>query len=153
MDVMIINALLNSLMNVLSTMAKLTPQPGNPIAKNDDEARGEVSGFMDMENEVTRGSMAISFSPKVIKSLVKTMVGEEIKKVDETAKDLTGELTNMIVGGAKAQLAEKGIDFAMSTPQVFSGKKHQIKHKYDGQTVILPFDSDCGEFFLEINFV
>ena len=150
---MIINALLNSLMNVLSTMAKMTPQPGNPVAKDDTASRGEVSGFMNMENEVTRGSMAISFSPSAIQALVKRMVGDDIKTVDATAKDLTGEITNMIVGGAKAQLAEQGIDFAMSTPQVLVGKSHEIKHKYNGQTVILPFESDCGEFFLEINFV
>ncbi|MDH5178425.1 MAG: chemotaxis protein CheX [Gammaproteobacteria bacterium] len=153
MDVLIINALLNSLMNVLSTMANLVPKPGDPIAKKDNLARGEVTGLLDMESDIAKGSMAISFTTGFIKSLVKRMVGDEIKQVDDTAKDLTGEMANMIVGGAKAILSEKGIDISMSTPQVLSGNKHEINHKYPGQTVILPFKSEEGEFFLEINFV
>ena len=153
MDVFIINALLAALMNVLDTMAQLTPTPGVPVAKGEDRAHGAVSAMMDMENEITKGSMAISFSEPVIKDLVKRMVGEEIKSVDDTAKDLTGEIANMVVGGARAMLAEKGIDFAMSTPQTLSGRQHEIKHKFGGVTVILPFSTEAGEFYLEINFI
>lgn len=153
MDVLIINALLNALMNVLSTMAGMTPKPGDPAAKPDTLARGEVSGMLDMESDVAKGSMAITFSDSFIKALVKRMVGDDISQIDDTAKDLTGEMANMIVGGAKGLLAEKDIDISMSTPQVLSGKNHEINHKYNGQTVILPFESDDGEFFLEINFI
>jgi len=153
MDVLIINALLAALMNVLTTMARMTPAPGIPVAKKEAPAQGVVSAMMDMENEITKGSMAISFTEPVIKDLVKKMVGDEIKLVDETAKDLAGEIANMVVGGARALLSEKGIDFAMSTPQVLSGPRHEIKHKFGGVTVILPFTSDAGEFYLEINFI
>lgn len=153
MDVLIINALLQSLMNVLTTMAGMRPIPGYPEPKNDNIARGEVSSTLDMEGDKAQGSMAISFSAPFIKALVKRMVGDDIKEVDDTAKDLTGEMANMIVGGAKAILADKDININMSTPQVLVGQKHEINHKYKAQTVILPFESEEGEFFLEINFV
>ena len=153
MDVLIINALLTALMNVLSTMAHMTPKPGNPIAKHNSHAQGVVSSMMEMENDFIKGSMALSFSEPVIKALVRNMVGDEIKTVDDSAKDLAGELANMVVGGARALLSEKGIDFAMSTPQVLVGEQHDIKHNFGGVTVILPFSSEAGEFYLEINFV
>lgn len=62
MDILIINALLDSLMKIFNTMVGVTPTPGVPIPKNDDVSLGEVSGIMLMEAEKAKGSMAISFS-------------------------------------------------------------------------------------------
>ena len=61
-------------------------------------------------------------------------------------------MTNMLVGGAKRILAERGYVFDMSIPEILSGKKHKIVHKYNGQTVILPFKLEKDPFYLEINF-
>lgn len=152
MDVRFINPLLESLMNVLSTMVKVEPKPGKPELKKDEIACGEVTGFMVMESEKANGSMAITFTTPVIIDIVKRMLGADITEVDDMAKDLTGEMANMVVGGAKNLLNENGYDFKMSLPEVLAGEAHQIKHKYKGQTVILPFTIDAGSFFVEICF-
>lgn len=153
MDIMIINALLDSLMKVFNTMAGIKAEPGVPVAKDDTVSRGDVTGIMLMENDKAHGSMAISFSQAAITKIAKNMLGDDLKKIDDTARDLTGEMTNMLVGGAKKILAEKGYDFNMSTPDVVDGKGHQVQHKFNGQTVILPFNAKSEQFFLEINFV
>lgn len=62
MDIMIINALLDSLMKVFNTMAGIKAEPGVPVAKDDTVSRGDVTGIMLMENDKAHGSMAISFS-------------------------------------------------------------------------------------------
>ena len=152
MDILIINALLDSLMKIFSTMVGVTPVPGVPIPKDNDISLGEVSGIMLMEADKTKGSMAISFSKGAITKVAHKMLGDNLKKIDETARDLTGEMTNMLVGGAKNILAERGYVFEMSTPEIVSGKKHQIAHKYHGQTVVLPFQLEKDSFYLEINF-
>ncbi|MDH5180554.1 MAG: chemotaxis protein CheX [Gammaproteobacteria bacterium] len=153
MDIMIINALLDSLMKVFNTMVGIKAVPGVPVAKDDEISRGEVTGMMLMENDKTHGSMAISFSKAAISRIAKNMLGDDLQDIDDTARDLTGEMTNMLVGGAKKILSEQGMDFNMSTPAVFYGKGHQIQHKFNGQTVILPFNTNSEEFYLEINFV
>jgi len=152
MDILIINALLDSLMKIFNTMVGLTPEPGIPVPKNDDISLGDVSGIMIMEANATKGSMAISFSKGAIFKVARNMLGDNLKTIDDTAKDLTGEMTNMLVGGAKNILAERGYVFDMSIPQIVSGKKHRIEHKYHGQTVILPFKLEKDQFYLEINF-
>jgi len=152
MDILIINALLDSLMKIFNTMVGVTPVPGIPVPKDDDISLGEVSGLMLMEADKAKGSMAISFSKGAIAKVASKMLGDNLKTIDETARDLTGEMTNMLVGGAKSILAERGYMFDMSTPEIFSGKKHRITHKYNGQTVILPFKLEKDPFYLEINF-
>lgn len=152
MDILIINALLDSLMKIFNTMVGVTPVPGVPVPKDNDISLGEVSGIMLMEADKTRGSMAISFSKGAIARVAQKMLGDNLKKIDETAMDLTGEMTNMLVGGAKSILAERGYVFEMSSPEIVSGKKHKIAHKYHGQTVVLPFKLEKDPFYLEINF-
>ena len=81
------------------------------------------------------------------------MLGEEFTRVDKEAADLVGELANMLVGGAKRIMSEKGHDFDMHTPQLLVGEGHEIVHHYPGQTVILPILMGQVEFYIEMNFV
>lgn len=48
MEAKFINPVLHSMVNVLSTMAKLEPKPEKPSLKKDDIALGEVTGIMSM---------------------------------------------------------------------------------------------------------
>ncbi|MBV5346394.1 MAG: chemotaxis protein CheX [Rhodoferax sp.] len=67
--------------------------------------------------------------------------------------DLAGELANMLVGGAKRILSERGHDFDMQTPQLLLGEGHEIVHHYSGQTVLLPINIGPDEFYIELNFI
>lgn len=152
MDVRFINPVLETMMNVLGTMARMEPKVGKPSLKKSQQAMGEVTGFMKMESPQTRGSMAITFTRPVIFEIAKRMLGADLTEIDDTAKDLTGEMANMVVGGAKNILVENGFDFEMSLPEVFSGQPHDIKHNCEAQTVVLPFKAESGDFFIEICF-
>jgi chemotaxis protein CheX len=150
MDVRYINPLLESILNVMNTMANLQPRVGKPGLKSDNIARGEVSGIMCMQSSRARASMAISFTTPVICDIVKRILREDINEVNATARDLTGEVTNMVVGGAKNLFLNQGYDFDMSTPNVVSGKDHLIQHQFKGRTILLPFTIEAGNFFIEI---
>jgi chemotaxis protein CheX len=147
-----INPFIESMQNVLSTMAMMEAQPGKPALKEDDVARGDVTGLIGMTSPQTKGSLSISFSESVICKIASNMLGERITKIDETATDLVGELTNMVTGGAKNLLAEKGYDFDMAIPAVVAGKNHVVRHKTNGPRIQLPFNTDSGRFFIEICF-
>ena len=148
----IINPFLSSVSNVLSTMAMLDVSPGKPSIKSDTKSRGDVSGIIGMTTASVNGSMAITFPANVAFDIVKRMLGESVSEVNETVTDLVGELTNMIVGGAKGLLEENGYDIGMATPVVITGKDHEVIHKAEGQNILMPFNSEPGTFYVEVCF-
>ncbi len=147
-----INPFLASMLNVLSTMAMMEAKPGKPTMKNNQVACGDVSGIIGMASEQARGTMAITFTEPVILEITKRMLGEELKAIDETVSDMVGEITNMVTGGAKRVLSEKGYSFDMAIPSVISGKNHVIRHKSKAPIVIIPFTSEAGDIFIEVCF-
>ncbi len=152
MNPIFVNAALHSTYNVLNTMAAIDIKPGVPVLKTDDRYQGAVTGIMDMMSAQTQGALAISFSEEVILELAERMLGEKLESVDETALDLTGEIVNMVVGGAKAILSEQGYDFEMSRPNMILGNDIEAKPNYGGQTVTLPFSTAVGDFYVDFTY-
>lgn len=150
LDAKFINPVLTSIVNILETMANMKAQPGKPSLKSDNNSLGEVSGIIDMNGQQVKGSIAISFSKPVVLDIAKRMLREEFHEIDNEVQDLVGEITNMMVGGAKAKLADEGFNFELSTPKIFAQPNHQIKHSTEGPIILLPFRCDNGEFFVEI---
>lgn len=152
MQAKFINPVLSSVVNVLSTMAKLDAVPGKPELKSDESSRGDVSGLITMEGEQAKGSLAICFPKSVILEIVKRMLRMELTEVDDMAKDMTGELANMVMGGAKGILSEDGYEFGLSLPEVLVGEGHEIKHPFKGPKILLPLKTESGDFYIEICF-
>jgi len=140
------------MVNVLSTMAQMQPKPGKPSLKQDDKALGAVTGIIAMEGPQAKGSLAISFPKAVILDIHKRMLHEEKSEVDDMVKDLTGELANMVLGGAKRLLEEEGYSFGLTLPSVQAGDGEPVVHPYKGPKILLPFSTDVGEFYVEICF-
>jgi len=147
-----INPFIASLKNVIGTMAAIELHSQKPAKKTDERARGEVSGIIGMIGPQVKGSMAITFDAKLAKNIMKNMLGEETQAIDDEVRDMVGEMTNMICGGAKNALAEQNYQFEMATPVIVSGANHTIQHKVDGPKIILTFTSDKGNAYLEISF-
>ena len=148
-----INPFLSSLLNVLSTMAGMTITPSKPRVKKDEIALGDVSGLIGMVGPQVKGSLSISFEESLIMEVMEKMLGERPEAMNEEITDMVGELTNMVTGGAKRLLSEKGYEFDMATPVVVSGKQHTITHQADGPKILMPFDSQWGKAYIEICFV
>jgi len=152
MNVEYVNPFLSSLVNVLSTMANTTIVPGQPRIKKDEIARGDVSGLIGMIGPQTKGSFSVSFEESLALEIMFRMLGERPKAINEEVTDMVGEITNMVTGGAKRILGEKGYEFSMATPIVVSGKGHTITHKCEGPKILMPFDSDFGKVHIEVSF-
>ncbi|MBL1261637.1 MAG: chemotaxis protein CheX [Thiotrichaceae bacterium] len=150
MDAKFINPVLKSVVNILQTMAQITPQPGKPEIKSDDIACGVISGFIDLSGRDARVSVAVTFSKEAILDIGSRMMHMELKEVDDIIKDLVGEMANMVAGGAKANLQEAGYDFDLTLPSIVVGEKHQVKHSVEGVTLIMPFSIEAGQFYVEV---
>ena len=152
MNAEFVNPFLSSFINVLQTMAMLEIKPGRPSLKKDAIARGDVSGLIGMAGPTISGSFSISFEKELALNVFEMMVGESIDEIGEDITDMVGEITNMVAGGAKRQLGEKGYEFNMATPIVVTGPGHAITHQVDGTKVLMPFKSDKGNAYIEICF-
>ena len=152
-DIVIIHALLNSLFTIFTTMMNTDIQPGVPIPKSATTAMGEVTALIGMKAPGAHGSVAVTLSMPALREISQRLLGTEITDINKDATDLTGELTNMLVGGAKRILSERGLEFDMQIPQLITGDGHVIVHHHSGQTVLLPVRVGQSEFFVELNFV
>ena len=100
----------------------------------------------------TRGSMSITFDEALALEIMQNMLGERPNGLNEEVTDMVGEITNMVAGGAKNLLDQKGYDFDMATPIVVSGKEHTISHQFDGPKIMIPFTNPNGRAVIEICF-
>jgi len=133
-------------------MARLELTALKPSLKKSSVAKGDISGLMGMVSAQTKGSLSITFEASLAIATMRGMVGEAPDEVNSEVTDLVGEITNMVTGGAKKILSEKGIEFDMATPMVVSGENHTIHHQAKGSVVIIPLRSQHGNAFIEFSF-
>ena len=152
MNAQFINPFIAALLNVMQTMAQTELVPGKPKKKSDDQAKGDISGLIGMVGEKVQGSMSISFDEGLALEIMYKMLGEKPGAIDVDVQDMVGEITNMICGGAKNELDQKGYDFGMATPIVVSGKNHTINHQVTGKKMVMPFSHATGNLYLEMCF-
>lgn len=146
-----INPFLEATVNVLSTMAMITPKTGKPYLKKDKTAIGEISGIIGMTGH-TKGVVILSFSKGAICKIVGSMLGEEYTEITSDINDAVGELTNMISGDARRRLAEAGYTFEAGLPTIVSGKGHEIESVTSGPVIVMPFTVEGHNFVLEASF-
>jgi chemotaxis protein CheX len=151
MNVEYINPFLKATVNVIKTMAFTEITPGKPFLKKDNLAGGDVSGIIGITGD-TEGSLSLSFPEPCICLVVSNMFGEPIQAIDNEVEDAVGELTNMISGDARRELAEKGIMLQGGIPTVISGKNHTVRHMTSGPVVAIPFTTEAGPFIVEVGF-
>jgi chemotaxis protein CheX len=151
MDVNLINPFINATLHVLETMASIKAEAGKPYLKNDHVARGDITSVIGLMGE-TKGTIAVSFTEKCILPIVSKMFGEEIKELNEEIKDAVGEIANMISGQARVKLEELGKSLKAAIPTVIMGKDHTITHVTAQPIVAIPFNTDNGQFTIEVCF-
>jgi chemotaxis protein CheX len=151
MDVKLVNPFINATISVLETMAFMDVDAGKPYLKMDDVAVGDVSGILGLTG-VANGTIAVTFEEKCILTVVSNMFGETMTELNNEIADAVGELTNMISGQARRELEETGKVFKAAIPSVITGKNHSIIHYSEGPKIAIPFNTDNGDFTIEVCF-
>lgn len=150
MNAEMINPFINATVNVLSTMAMIQPRAGRPYIKGADEGERDIVGLIGLAGEGKRGAFAVSFSEGCICHVVSNMFGEEFTEMNDEIKDAVGEITNMVSGGARAELAQKGYNFEMAIPTIITGKNTQVDPISASPVIVIPFQTDAGRFYVEV---
>lgn len=145
------NPFLAGTMHVLKVQANIESHAGQIfLKKSDDKFYGDVSGVIGIISDHFNGTVVISFPENTFLKVISSMLGEEYKSLDKELLDGAGEITNMIFGYAKQILNEKGYGIKMALPSVVSGKDHSLSSSNQGTSLVIPFESAAGNFFVEI---
>jgi len=153
LDKELINPFIESTVNVLKTMAMIVPTPQSPRIKTTQDPYGDITAIIGMAGDNIKGSFAVSFTEPCIFKILSNMLGEEIKALSRDVSDGVGEITNIITGGVKAQLADKGYSVGMAIPTVVSGKGHSVEHVTEHPVTLVPFETEAGPFFIEVSLI
>ncbi len=151
MDVKYINPFINSVVTTMEMMVNTSPKRLAPFLKDNNIARGDVSGIIGFASQEIVGSVALTFPEKTVKKIYSVMMGEETNGTNEDIQDTVGELANIIAGGAKEEFSSMGITYHISIPTVVVGKNHSIVHKGGTHVMVVPFKLENNAFFMEIS--
>lgn len=110
----------------------------------------DIAGVIGVASEKFKGSIAICFPEKVFLAAMSNMLGEEITEITKDIEDGAGELLNIIFGFAKKVLNENGHTIEKALPSIVRGNNISIKQTTTNPSIIVPFQSQAGSFFIEI---
>ncbi|MCB0324329.1 MAG: chemotaxis protein CheX [Bdellovibrionales bacterium] len=149
MNVEYINPFIDATLNVLKTMASFEAFHQTPQLKPDKKTWGVVTGMIGLAGDDVAGMLMLSFDEASILQIVSNLFGTPYTAINDEVTDAVGEITNMICGGAKSALAEKGYKINMATPTMIVGKDVAISQLSTTPIVTVPFEGTVGRFVIE----
>lgn len=144
-----INPFLSSTSSVFSQMLGVEITRQQPYMKNGHSPQFDVTGVIGLTGKTT-GTVALSLTKEMALSVTSKLIGEAPTELNATVVDAIGELTNMIAGAAKAQLAQ--LELSLGLPTVITGKSTCISFPSNATPISIPFDSMLGTFVVEVGF-
>ncbi len=145
--------------NVFETMVFTKLEPKKPYIKNDTKSKGDISAVLGMTGELTnkagekvdfKGMLVISWPYDSYFKVASAMLMDTYTKYDDEIADVGGEISNMIMGNAKRDLATLGYQSNMSIPSMIEGAGHTIKYPSGTTVIVIPINSAHGEMFMEL---
>ena len=131
-------------------MAFIVPQRGAPQVNQKNEGVGaDISAVIGLADGAN-GWIAIGLSKKLALKLTENMLGETKTYIDADVRDAVGEIVNMIAGGAKAELSQKGYSFKIAIPTVVVGDNHQLGQMRNASYMMIPFTADDSKFYISV---
>lgn len=152
LDVTLINPFVTSVVKTLKVQASTDTKPGKPfVVRGADHTYAvpvALTGLIEVHTKSFTGSIALAFPEAVIKKIYENMLGEKCETLSPALHDATGELLNIIYGGAKTQLNEiPGFELDLARPTVRAGARPAAARE---TVLVLPFTSSAGDFHVEI---
>jgi len=154
MQIDFINPVISSCRKVLGTTGNLTLKAGKPMVRDRYEVipGRNITGLISMKGKNYRASFAIVFTEPVLKKLAVRMLNHKGDKLDSVALDLAGELSNMILGGAKSAWERGGYQLHLSLPTVIMGSDYLIAHQTKSAIFQQSFETSAGDILIEASF-
>lgn len=149
MDVSFINHFINSTANVFNMMLSCPITRTSLALKFDHEPAHEVSSVIGMSGYDT-GSVVLSLSEELACRAAGQMLLDDFHEITAEVADAVGELSNMIAGGAKAQMAH--LELQLGLPNVIVGRSHRVYFPGSVRPVSVGFATPWGPMAIDVGF-
>ncbi len=126
-------------------MSEVTPLSPMPVLVSN--FTDSVSGIVGFAGSST-GMLAIHAPEEVAMGITCRFLGLAVDSCDDDVTDAFGELANMLAGNIKMELDSSGKDITLSVPSYVCGADYHIESVVDSNWVVIPFESDDGEFMV-----
>jgi chemotaxis protein CheX len=141
-----INPFLKSTVETFKIMLNTAVKPGKPyLLKEPHDA--DISGVISISGDIT-GMLALAYPLATALKISSKFLGEEIKELNSGVSDCIGELSNIISGFAKKDL--RSLHLSISLPRILRSQNPAVDMPKDAPVMCIPFDSDIGNFVMEI---
>ena len=130
----------------LKTQAKALPPTKEALAM---EQFAFIS-HVNLNSPKHHGRTSIFASRELALKVYQALFGEDGTPSDEELTDCLAELMNMIYGQAKTELNQSGFEFKPELPKVLTGTEVSHFRVSNRESLLLPFHTDLGDFFVEI---
>lgn len=142
-----INPFITSLINTFETMLSCPLTRGQLYLKDDNTKLHDVSGIIGLSGQA-QGTVVLSLEKSVALQATATLLMCETLELNSEVVDAVGELTNMVAGGAKAQLTD--YQLSISLPGVIKGAGHEVCFPSDVTPICVPFTCPWGALKIEV---
>jgi len=129
---------------VFKKLDQVTPIEGNAL-----RPRSNVVGIVGFGGTIS-GLVAFYSTMEAAQEIAGSMLGIEPAQVNGDMADAIGEVTNMIAGGFRLRMAERGETLAISIPSVTIGSDFYTRFASDVRRVMCPFRMDEKEVCVEL---
>lgn len=149
---------LDALKETFTMMVQCELTTHSPNIKTTPTAKGYITALIGMNGVLEsdggekpfKGLMAISWPEEVYIKIASKMLFEEYTEYNEEIADSGAEIVNIVMGNAKATLANHGFKIDMATPSTVKGKEHELKYPANTTVIEVTCSCECGDFVLEI---
>lgn len=150
-DVEFVNPFVQAALDTLKVQCSTDAKAGKPFVKAATSAQNiAIAGVLGLTSTAFNGTIALCFTEKVFLAIMGRMLGETYTEITKDMEDGAGELLNIIFGGAKRVLNDKNYAIEKAIPTVVRGKDIAVSHTSSSPTVVLPFETPEGPFYIEI---
>lgn len=149
MNVQYINPFIKATQSVFSTMlgCQITR---NGLSSSGSHPKYDISGIIGLSGKA-KGTLVLSMSEVAALKAASALHLEEQTEFNSDVVDAIGELTNMIAGGAKAEVAH--LKLRITIPTVIMGKDHVIEFPSNVTPVTINFTSEWGPLAVEFGLI
>ena len=145
-----INPFLLATASVFDSMLAVKIERKKPFLRKAFDPQYEVTGVIGLTGKAT-GTVAFSLPSAVAIAITAKLLGEQPTSVNAQVADAVGEVTNMIVGAAKAQLAS--LELSLGLPTVVIGREACIAFPSRAVPISIPFATELGDMVVEVGIV
>lgn len=139
------------LVEVFDTMVamKMSPVPeGRPP-----EFCRRITGSVGFGGETVNGAVYLHLSADFANQVTTAMLGltPEDSPGETDVNDVIGECTNMLAGGLKSTLCDRGYECAVSTPAIIRGATFEIETMPGVRKEVLVFEGNNTHLMVEVH--